>query len=116
MRDKLGEGSFCVVKEIAAITLKRQPNGDEDQTDAPNQNETDEADFPLNLFQNKSQIRDYMSKKCSRKDENSVEHSRYALKQLKPFDSQKQREDAIIDLSMEAQFLSYLNHPRYAVT
>ena len=87
-----------------------------DQTDAPNQNETDEAGFPLNLFQNKSQIRDYMSKNCSRKDENSEEHSRYALKQLKPFDSQKQREDAIIDLSMEAQFLSYLNHPRYVVT
>ena len=125
---KLGEGAFCDVKEITAIVLKRKSNGDDDHSSNGNEKEkflpqprqespnldsskTDEADFPVNLFQNQSEIREYMSENCIRKDEIGGDHSRYALKQLKPTNMQKQLEQGLIDISIEAQYLSCLNHP-----
>jgi len=125
---KLGEGAFCDVKEITAIVLKRKSNGNGEHSSNGNEKEkflpkprqkssnldssiTDEADFPVNLFQNKSEIRKYMSENCIRKDDIGRDHSRYALKHLKPTNMQKQLEQGLIDISIEAQFLSCFNHP-----
>mmetsp|Transcript_59239 Transcript_59239/g.125932 ORF Transcript_59239/g.125932 Transcript_59239/m.125932 type:complete len:290 (-) Transcript_59239:614-1483(-) len=129
---ELGEGAFCDVKEIAAIALKRKSNSDGGDggisngegiekflpktistpvsiLSSGNNNETDEADFPVNLFQNKSEIREYMAENCIRDE--GYEHARYALKKLKPNIMQKQLEQGLIDISVEAQFLACLDHP-----
>jgi len=110
----LGEGAFCEVKEIRAIKLNNNDAGDGEVTsaDLPSEHkgDTDEADFPVNLFQSKAEIRTYMSDNCLRED-GTGSHSRYALKQLKPNNSQKHVEQGLIDLSIEAKFLANLNHP-----
>jgi len=110
----LGEGAFCEVKEISAITLNNRDtgNGKVAVTDLISQHEgeTDETDFPVNFFQNKAEIRTYMSDNCLREDGTGT-YSRYALKQLKPTNSQKHVEQGLIDLSIEAKFLANLNHP-----
>lgn len=122
--ETLGRGAFCEVKEITAITLKRPKdakdpfasslilplhrhtnNSDRDTTN------TDEADFPTNLFKNKDEIREYMSENFMRKDDDCLgKHPRYALKQVKMI-NMKQVETGLIDLSLEAKFLSCMNHP-----
>mmetsp|Transcript_16819 Transcript_16819/g.35141 ORF Transcript_16819/g.35141 Transcript_16819/m.35141 type:complete len:367 (-) Transcript_16819:399-1499(-) len=127
---KLGEGAFCDVREIISIALKRENKSEVDEEDddkidyilprhkrksstsgeGEDLNETDEADFPVNLFKTKSEIRSYMSKVYFREDEEG-KHARYALKQLKPNEKQAHVEQGLIDLSNEAQFLSCLDHP-----
>jgi hypothetical protein len=73
--------------------------------------EIDEADFPTNLFQTKDEIRKYMSENVLRKDDDGIgSHPRYALKQVKMTSSLKQVELGLIDLSLEAKFLSCMNH------
>jgi len=116
---KLGEGAFCEVKEIIAITLKRKPNPEDgisngdgkeiNSTKGRDESETDEADFPVDIFQTKSEIRDYMAENFIR--EEGGKNARYALKQLKPTNSQKHVEQGLIDISIEARFLACLNHP-----
>ena len=78
----------------------------------------DEADFPT-IFQDKNAIREYLSENCMRdtdNDDNNGNNSsggqaaRYALKQLKTPDTQKQLERGLIDISLEAKFLACLNH------
>ena len=127
----LGTGAFCEVREIKAITLKRTTNECpydteselipktriiEDKTDSNSDGgnlEMDEADFPLDgNFSTKSQIRKYMQECCLRPgDEDMQLHARYALKQLKATNSEKHIRQGLIDISIEAQFLTYLNHP-----
>lgn len=121
---QLGEGAFCVVKEIAEIVLKRVEGKDPDDLASsiilpePEQaspedgaGETDEGDFPVNFFKSRSEVREYMSKNCMREDEVEGDNARYALKMLKPTNSQKQLEQGLIDISVEAKFLACLNHP-----
>ena len=86
----------------------RQSSNEDD-----NNLETDEADFPLDgNFSTKSQIRKYMHEFCLRPGEEDMKlHARYALKQLKATDSEKHIRQGLIDISIEAQFLAYLNHP-----
>ncbi|KAL7522350.1 hypothetical protein ACHAWX_007036 [Stephanocyclus meneghinianus] len=131
----LGAGAFCEVREISSITLQRLPQ----ETDlfettesfilAPStkrqstsssaeggvdSHEVDEAGFPVNgIFADKDQIRKYMSTYCQRPDEEEkmTLHARYALKQLKATDNEKQIRQGLIDLSIEAQFLACLSHP-----
>ena len=74
----------------------------------------DEADFPT-IFQDKNAIREYMSENCMRDTDNDNNNNgdkaaRYALKQLKATDTQKQLEQGLIDISLEAKFLACLNH------
>lgn len=121
----LGEGAFCEVKEISAINLNNRDTGDgkadlaehagDGKADlagrtSEHDGETDEADFPINIFQSKPELRKYMSQNCLRED-GTESHSRYALKRLKPANSQKFVEQGLIDLSIEAKFLANLNHP-----
>jgi hypothetical protein len=73
--------------------------------------EIDEAGFPTNLFQSKDELRKYMSENFMRRDDDDPrEHPRYALKQVR-MTNLKQVEQGIIDLSLEAKFLSCMNHP-----
>ena len=127
--DILGEGAFCDVKEITDIVLKRKSNEVvnestwkeflpqpkellESSSSHHGIDQTDEADFPANLFHTTAEIRDYMSNYCTREDKDTLEdHSRYALKQLKPTDDEKKLEQGLIDISIEAKFLACLNHP-----
>lgn len=112
---QLGVGAFCEVKEITAIALKRGPNsGDngngnlqEESFPQEDKDETDEADFPVNLFETKSEVREYMAENCIRAEGGP----RYALKQLNPKNSQKGFEQGLMDISIEAKFLACLNHP-----
>jgi hypothetical protein len=84
---------------------KETRNSDRDITN------TDEGEFPTNLFQSKDEIRKYMSENFMRKDDDGLgNHPRYALKQVK-MENMKQVETGLIDLSLEAKFLSCLNHP-----
>ena len=107
----LGEGAFCDVKEITAITLKRKAEEeDSDNVAVVAASCVDEADFPVNLFQNKAEIREYMSQNCMRPNgnEESGQAARYALKQLKPTDKPKQLYQGLVDISIEAKFLACL--------
>ena len=110
---KLGEGAFCDVKEITAIVLKRHNDVNGTNTtkklDASVIHPVDEADFPT-IFQDKNAIREYMSENCMRDTDNDGQAARYALKQLKATDTQKQLEQGLIDISLEAKFLACLNH------
>lgn len=122
--DTLGHGSFCEVKEIAAIMLKRPPNAKDRFASSlilpvPKSvrnsdfgiSEIDEAGFPTNLFQSKDELRKYMSENFMRRDDDDPrEHPRYALKQVR-MTTLEQVEQGIIDLSLEAKFLSCMNHP-----
>ena len=113
----LGEGAFCDVKEITAIALKRKAEEeDSDNVVAVADNNkmasyVDEADFPVNLFQNKAEIREYMSQNCMRpngNEESAGQAARYALKQLKPTDKPKHLYQGLVDISIEAKFLACL--------
>ena len=109
----LGEGAFCHVKEISAINLNRRENDEGSsptELSSEHKGETDEADFPINLFNNETDLREYMSDNCLREDGEGL-HARYALKQLKSTNSQKHVEQGLLDLSIEAKFLSRINHP-----
>ena len=106
------------MKEISAINLNKSDTGDDEEATpadltSVHEDDTDEADFPVNaLFKNKAEIRTYMSANCMRANHTGSGYSsRYALKQLKPTDQQKYVEQGLIDLSIEAKFLSNLNHP-----
>lgn len=109
----LGEGAFCHVKEISAINLNSRENDEGSsptELSSEHKGETDEADFPINLFNNEADLREYMSDNCLREDGEGL-HARYALKQLKSTNSQKHVEQGLLDLSIEAEFLSRINHP-----
>lgn len=70
----------------------------------------DETDFPVDIFQNTDEIREYMSEYCLREDDEG-KHARYALKQLKPTNDRDKLEQGLIDIAIEAKFLSYISHP-----
>ena len=85
----LGEGAFCHVKEISAINLNSRENDEGSsptELSSEHKGETDEADFPINLFNNEADLREYMSDNCLREDGEGL-HARYALKQLKSTNS-----------------------------
>jgi hypothetical protein len=99
----LGRGGNCVVNEITNITLKGTKTVDEPSGE--NQ-EVDDDNNPKNSI---VQDRKYMVTHCRRQDKNC----RYTIKRL----HDKTREDVtrfangIIDLAVEARFLSVLRHP-----
>ncbi|KAL7550122.1 hypothetical protein ACHAWF_013356 [Thalassiosira exigua] len=133
----LGEGAFCQVNEIASIALNRtstdgvsvdggyvinfddekfvfipQPEPIPDDHTSPVEDDAleDESGFPVQLFRNETEMREYMSKNYTRKDDDG-EHARYALKRVKATNSQKHMEIGLIDTSIEARFLASISHP-----
>lgn len=109
---KLGHGAFCEVREIVAITLKRSPNAvDPYEKEEVFQSKNTDSNIEC-VFGDKTQIREYMSSNCLRSDDDDESGiARYALKQLKPNNDKKMLQQGLIDLSIEAQFLAYLQHP-----
>ncbi len=120
----LGKGAYCYVSEITAISLTRdqknediegtasspdKPNSKSDTT-SENDIALDETEFPVGMFRNTDEMRKYMSEYCLREDDEG-KHSRYALKQLKPTNDHDKLEQGLIDIAIEAKFLSYISHP-----
>lgn len=122
--ETLGKGAYCFVSEITDITLTRPQNGNTDadgttssldlnsvlNTTSNDDVVLDETDFPVELFRNTDEMRKYMSQYCLREDDGG-KHARYALKQLKPTNDREKLEQGLIDISIEAKFLSCINHP-----
>jgi hypothetical protein len=113
--DTLGQGAFCEVKEITAIMLKRPPNT-KDRFESglilPVPRQASNSDVASNeIDENKDEMRKFMSENFLRKDDDGLgDHSRYALKQVK-MTNLKKVTLGLIDLSLEAKFLSCINHP-----
>lgn len=125
----LGKGAYCYVSEITSISLTRAQENENIEdgtassspTDQPNpKSETsalhnndivlDETDFPVGMFHSTDEMRNYMSEYCLREDDEG-KHARYALKQLKPTNDRDKLEQGLIDIAIEAKFLSYISHP-----
>lgn len=85
----LGMGGFCVVREVNRINLD------------PNLNHLEPAEH------SETESREFMSKNTLRDG-----HARYAIKRLKSkFEDNKHRTRGMMDLAIEAEYLSHLNHP-----
>ena len=97
----LGRGGFCVVTEVTKITL--QDNGSNGK--ASNDNKLDDEHRIHDIVQD----REFMSNHCIRQGKDY----RYAVKQIQ--DSVRSSADtyvnALVDLALEARFLSVVRHP-----
>jgi hypothetical protein len=97
----LGRGGFCVVKEVTKITLlqQEQNNGNKQQC------KSDDEHFITNVVQD----RGFMAQHCIRKGKDY----RYAIKMVQD-SSRKDPQvyiNAVVDLAVEARFLSVVRHP-----
>jgi hypothetical protein len=100
----LGRGGFCVVKEVTKITLlqQEQNNGNNKTT---HQSKSDDEHFIANVVQD----RGFMAQHCIRKGKDY----RYAIKMVQD-ESRKDPQvyiNAVVDLAVEARFLSVVRHP-----
>jgi hypothetical protein len=96
----LGRGGFCVVKEVTKITLLQQ-----EQTNGNNQCKSDDEHYIANIVQD----RGFMAQHCIRKGKDY----RYAIKMVQT-SSRKEPQlyiNAVVDLAVEARFLSVVRHP-----
>lgn len=97
----LGRGGFCVVTEVTKITLLEKLNGNDSSTPKKLDDEHRIHDIV--------QDRGFMAAHCIR----SGKDSRYAIKQVQ--DTVKASADtyvnALVDLAVEARFLSVVRHP-----
>lgn len=102
----LGRGGFCVVNEITKIKLKNKPNAKDGNT-ANGSHPGDDGDEQQ--LHNIVQDRAFMETYCIR----SGKDCRYAIKRLQD----SVRKDAqtyingVVDLAVEARFLSVIRHP-----
>jgi serine/threonine protein kinase len=101
----LGRGGFCVVKEVTKITLlQKEQNNGADQT-TQQQCKLDDEHHIANVVQD----RGFMAQHCIRKGKDY----RYAIKMVQ----EASRNDpqvyinAVVDLAVEARFLSVVRHP-----
>ncbi|GKZ00660.1 hypothetical protein MPSEU_001018200 [Mayamaea pseudoterrestris] len=98
----LGRGGFCVVNEISRIKLKKQAA----PTDGSNHT-SDQADE--SVIYNVVQDRAFMEKYCIR----DKKDTRYAIKKLQESAWRDPQTfiNGIVDLAIEARFLSVIRHP-----
>ncbi len=93
--DLLGTGGFCAVREVKAITLSPSLSHLQPKIDAQN------LEFSETL------TRQYMTENSQRDGD-----ARYAIKRMKQkFDSDKKKHRGMLDLAIEASYLSSLSHP-----
>lgn len=128
--DELGRGEFSTVCEIIHIyplagsdadKAQDSQNGDEDkpidgmmltfdQVSAYNEeNSENPDDLESSVPDSSADIiadRKFMSNECLRHG-----IARYAIKQIKPNLDHGKKQDSMIDLALEAKFLSFLSHP-----
>jgi len=91
----LGVGGFCAVREVKDMRL------DPSLSHLQPEFQEDDDEF------RGSETRDYMSLNFLRD-----QSSRYAIKRMKQqFDDEKQRHRGMLDLALEAEYLSHLSHP-----
>jgi hypothetical protein len=99
----LGRGGFCVVSEISKITLRKKalPNGSNHSPDHANADE--------DVIHNIVQDRAFMEKYCIR----DKKDTRYAIKKLQDsaWSDPQTFINGIVDLALEARFLSVIRHP-----
>jgi hypothetical protein len=99
----LGRGGFCVVKEVTKITLlqSEQNNGNNNQKTQ----KSDDEHYIASIVQDRA----FMAQHCIRKGNDY----RYAIKMVQ----ESSRNDpqvyinAVVDLAVEARFLSVVRHP-----
>jgi|AntRauTorckE5430_2_1112549.scaffolds.fasta_scaffold13269_2 serine/threonine protein kinase len=91
----LGVGGFCSVREVKDITL------DPSLSHLQPEFQVKDVEF------HETETRNYMAKSCIRQTA-----ARYAVKKMKlKFDDEKQRCRGMLDLAIEAEYLSHLAHP-----
>lgn len=91
----LGIGGFCTVNEVVAINLD------------PSLSHLQPAFQVKDGAFHETETREYMSKYCLR-----VKSARYAIKRMKKnFDDEKAKCRGMLDLAIEAEYLSRLSHP-----
>jgi len=91
----LGLGGFCAVREVIGISL--DPYLSHLQPDA----QVKDGEF------HETETREYMAKYCLR-----VKSARYAIKKMKKeFEDEKLKYRGMLDLAIEAEYLSHLAHP-----
>ena len=98
----LGRGGFCVVSEVTKITLA---NGEEEAKSSGNKNSPDDEHYIHNIVQD----REFMASHCIR----GGKDYRYAIKKMQD-SSRKDPQtfiNAVVDLAVEARFLSVVRHP-----
>ncbi len=99
----LGRGGFCVVNEITKITLVK---GVGEETQHVNNGEkTDDEHFIHNIVQD----RGFMAQHCIRQGKDY----RYAIKKVQDASRKDEQTfiNAVVDLAVEARFLSVVRHP-----
>jgi hypothetical protein len=105
----LGRGGFCVVNEIVRITIKGNEAYEQPKNIAANEKEPDESEANGHEIAQIVQDRSFMSKHYLRGKTNDC---RYAIKVLQ--DSNKKDASTyvsgVVDLAIEARFLSVLQH------
>jgi serine/threonine protein kinase len=97
----LGVGGFCVVKEIRKVTLLSQTTG----TRKAAATETNDALMDDEHY-DISTAREQIPRRCLRDGD-----ARYAVKFLHPELSKLELARGIIDLALEAKYLSVVSHP-----
>lgn len=101
----LGRGGFCVVHEIAKISLLHEKNSTDDPQLLPKLFADDEHAIH-NIVQN----RPFMEAHCLR---GKGKDCRYALKRLQEscLENAQTYINGVVDLAIEARFLSVVRHP-----
>jgi hypothetical protein len=105
----LGVGGFCVVKEIRKVTLCAQTTGvllDAAAATAGAMEKNDSLAVDDDEHYDISTAREHISKRCLRDGD-----ARYAVKFLHPDLSKLEHARAVIDLALEAKYLSVVSHP-----
>jgi len=95
----LGRGGFCVVSEVTSITLNQKDEGKKSTR------KSDDEHFIHNLVQDRA----FMAGHCIRQGKDC----RYAVKKVQE-SSRKDPQvfvNAVVDLAVEARFLSVIRHP-----
>jgi len=111
--DILGVGAFCTVKELLGLDLEETINQD-NSNDHKTETECHE-EFSINSTDKVRQEKDtklrkvMMSENLFRNRNNS--EARYAVKKLRRELVGKERYRAMVDLAVEARFLSIIRHP-----
>ena len=97
----LGRGGFCVVSEVTKIKLTDKPS----ENSSANGRKSDDEHFIHNIVQDRA----FMAQHCIRQGKDC----RYAIKKVQ--DSSRNNEqvyvNAVVDLAIEARFLSVIRHP-----
>ena len=104
----LGQGCFCIVNEISAISLSNEENTTITTTSKKNSNQSTKSPSRKSIVYD----REYMEKHCARENEGKNDKdARYAIKRVKRSLTGSERTKGIIDLAVESQLLKGISHP-----